>query len=390
MPAPSPAVLDWLTRLVALDTTSRDSNLPLVELVAEHARSLGLEPRLFPTEDGTKANLVVTVPAADGSTDGGIMLSGHSDVVPVDGQAWSSDPFTLVERDGKVFGRGTADMKGFDAVVVAALGTLAATPLREPVHLALSHDEEVGCLGAQPLVDALGSVGLAPRVCFVGEPTSMRMIRGHKSINLVTVTVKGVAAHSSLTADGVNAIEHAASIVRYWRGRSDAWCTEGPFDEAYPLAYSTGSVNLISGGNGVNIIPAECSVTLEFRSIGTPEEDRAEMDALVAFCREVEAAMQAEDPAASVEVGTPTMTAGLDTPADDPAVLLGQELGLAVQHDKVTYGTEAGIYANAGISTVVCGPGDIAQAHKPDEFIDLAQLAECEAFIGRLVDHLRA
>lgn len=390
MPAPSPAVLDWLTRLVALDTTSRDSNLPLVELVAEHARSLGLEPRLFPTEDGTKANLLVTVPAADGSTDGGIMLSGHSDVVPVDGQAWSSDPFTLVERDGKVFGRGTADMKGFDAVVVAALGTLAATPLREPVHLALSHDEEVGCLGAQPLVDALGSVGLAPRVCFVGEPTSMRMIRGHKSINLVTVTVKGVAAHSSLTADGVNAIEHAASIVRYWRGRSDAWCTEGPFDEAYPLAYSTGSVNLISGGNGVNIIPAECSVTLEFRSIGTPEEDRAEMDALVAFCREVEAAMQAEDPAASVEVGTPTMTAGLDTPADDPAVLLGQELGLAVQHDKVTYGTEAGIYANAGISTVVCGPGDIAQAHKPDEFIDLAQLAECEAFIGRLVDHLRA
>lgn len=390
MERPSPTVLDWLGRLIALDTTSRDSNLPLVEVVAEHARSLGLSPHVFHTSDGQKANLVITVPDAAGSVEGGIMLSGHSDVVPVDGQAWTSDPFTLTERDGKVFGRGTADMKGFDAVIVAALEALIEKPLREPVHVALSYDEEVGCIGARPLVDGLRSVGITPRVCFVGEPTSMRMIRGHKSINLVTVTVKGIAAHSSLTAEGVNAIEHAASIVRYWRGRSDAWRTGGPFDEAYPIAYSTGSVNLISGGNGVNIIPAECSVTVEFRSIGTPEEDRAEMDALVAFCREVEAVMRAENPAASVEVGEPTMTAGLDTPADAPAVALGQELGLAVQEDKVTYGTEAGIYANAGISTVVVGPGDIAQAHKPDEFIALAQLAECEAFIGRLIDHLRA
>lgn len=390
MTRPSPDVLDWLGRLIAIDTTSRDSNLPLVELVAEHARTLGLEPHLFPNPDGTKANLVVTVPDATGSTDGGIMLSGHSDVVPVDGQAWTSDPFGLVERDGKVFGRGTADMKGFDAVIVAALEHLVEQPLREPVHLALSYDEEVGCLGAQPLVDSLRSVGITPRVCFVGEPTSMRMIRGHKSINLVTVTVHGVAAHSSLTADGVNAIEHVASIVRYWRERSDAWRMTGPFDEAYPIAYSTGSVNLINGGNGVNIIPARCEVTLEFRSIGTPEEDRAEMDALVAFCREVEAAMRAEHPDAWVEVGEPTMTAGLDTPADAPAVALGQELGLAVQRDKVTYGTEAGIYSNAGISTVVVGPGDIAQAHKPDEFISLEQLAACESFIGRLIDHLRA
>ncbi|MDO5533647.1 MAG: acetylornithine deacetylase [Propionibacteriaceae bacterium] len=390
MTSPSPAVLEWLERLIALDTTSRDSNLPLIDLVAEHARSLGLSPHVFPNDEGTKANLVITVPAADGATDGGVMLSGHSDVVPVDGQAWASDPFTLTERDGRLYGRGTADMKGFDAVVVAALGELVAAPLREPVHVALSYDEEVGCIGAQPLVDGLRSVGLAPRVCFVGEPTSMRMIRGHKSINLVTIRFHGLAAHSSLTAQGVNAIEHAASVVRYWRERADAWRTEGPFDEAYPITYTTGSVNQIAGGNGVNIIPAECSVTLEFRSIGTAADDQAEIDALIAFCTEVEQAMQAEDAAARVEVDVRAQTPGLDTPVDGEAVALGEALGLLAQDDKVTYGTEAGIYANAGISTVVVGPGDIAQAHKPDEFIEVEQLAQCEAFIGRLIAHLRA
>ena len=223
----------------------------------------------------------------------------------------------------------------------------------------------------------------------------MRMIRGHKSINLVRITLRGIAAHSSLTSSGVNAIEHAASVVRYWRGRADTWRTQGPFDEAYPIAHTTGSVNLIEGGNGSNIIPAECSVTLEFRSIGTAAEDQAEIDALISFCAEVEARMHAEAAgvdggAASVEVEVLAQTTGLDTPADAPAVALGRELGLAVQDDKVTYGTEAGIYAHAGISTVVVGPGDIAQAHKPDEFIELTQLAECEAFIGRLVAHLRA
>ena len=389
MTSPSPGVLDWLARLIALDTTSRDSNLPLVDLVAEHARSLGLDPHVFPNEDGTKANLVVTVPDADGKTAGGVMLSWHSDVVPVDGQAWASNPFTLTERDGLLYGRGTADMKGFNAIIVDALAELVAQPLREPVHIALSHDEEVGCIGAQPLVDGMRSVGLAPRVCFVGEPTSMRMIRGHKSINLVTITLHGLAAHSSLTAQGVNAIEHAASVVRYWRERADAWRTTGPFDEAYPIAHTTGSVNQIAGGNGVNIIPAECSVTLEFRSIGTAADDQAEIDALVAYCREIERAMRAEDASASVEIDVRAQTPGLDTPTDSDAVRLGEHLGLEVQDHKVTYGTEAGIYANAGISTVVVGPGDIAQAHKPDEFIDPDQLAQCEAFIGRLIDHVR-
>ncbi len=389
MRRPSAAVLDWLERLVAFDTTSRGSNLALIDAIAEDARALGLPVHVFPTVEGDKANLVVSVPAASGSVAGGVLLAGHTDCVPVDGQAWSSDPFTLRHRDGLVYGRGTADMKGFLAVILAALPALTAQPLAEPVHLGFTYDEEVGCLGAQPFVAALDGVGIRPRVAFVGEPTSMRMIRGHKSINLVHVDVWGVAAHSSLTRDGVNAIEFAAEIVRFWQQRCATWQAEGPFDEAYPIAHTTGAVTMIEGGTGVNIIPAHCRLTLEFRSIGGTD-DVAVVEELRAFCGEVEARMRAQDSSAGVSVSTSTMTAGLSADADAPAVALGLALGLAASEDKVTYGTEAGIYAAGGMSAVVCGPGDIAQAHKPDEFVSLDQLAAAEAFVGRLVEHLRA
>lgn len=389
MSAPSPQVLTWLEKLIAIDTTSRDSNLPLIELVADHARSLGLDPQVFSNSDGRKANLLITVPDAAGRTDGGIMLSGHSDIVPTDGQVWTTDPYTLTERDGLLYGRGVTDMKGFDAVAVNALAALVAQPLSRPVHVGLSYDEEIGCVGAQPFVDAMKRVGVLPDIVFVGEPTSMRMIRAHKSINLVEVTFHGVPAHSSLTSSGVNAIEYAASLVRYWRDQADHWRTEGPYDDAFPVAYTTGSVNLFNGGNGVNIVPETATVTLEFRSIAATD-DRAVLDAVVAYCRELEEQMRAEHAEASVEVAIVCETTGLDTDEDAPAVKLGQELGLDVQPDKVTYGTEAGIYADGGMSAVVCGPGDIAQAHKPDEFVDPDQLAQCEAFVTRLVEHVRA
>lgn len=388
MTSPAPATLDWLARLVAFDTTSRRSNLPLQDAVAAHLRGLGLTPHLFPTPDGRKANLVVTIPDADGGTAGGIMLSGHTDVVPTDGQPWTSDPYVLTERDGRLHGRGTADMKGFLACVLAAVPAMLARPLTVPIHVALSHDEEVGCLGAAPMVAAVTDLGLAPEIVFVGEPTSMRMIRGHKSINVLRVDVRGVAAHSSLTDQGVNAIEHAALIVRHWRERCDRWRAEGPFDAAYPIPHSTGSVTLITGGNGVNIIPAEASVTLEFRAIAA-DDDAAEIAALRAHCAQVERAMRAEHPDASVTLVVESATVGLETPPDAAAVRLGELLGLEVRPDKVTYGTEAGVYAAAGMSAVVCGPGDIAQAHKPDEFIAPEQLARCEAFLARLVEHLR-
>jgi len=388
MDTPTPQTRAWLARLVAHDTTSRKPNLPLVEDVAARARELGLAPRLFPAGDGAKGNLVLTVPDAAGGVRGGVLLSGHTDCVPVDGQAWASDPFTLTERDGRLYGRGTADMKGFIACCLAALPDLLAAPLAEPVHLGLSYDEEVGCLGAPALVAGLHAAGLSPRLGFVGEPTGMRMIRGHKSINVAHITLTGVAAHSSLTQRGVNAIEYGAEIVRYWRGVADRWRAEGPFDEAYPLPHASASVNLIDGGNAVNTVPERCRIALEFRAL-PGMDDAAELAALEEFCRGVERRMRAENAAASVEVAVTAQTVGLDIAPDAEVVRLGESLGLEPLDDKVTYGTEAGVFTDGGIPCVVCGPGDIADAHRADESVELAQLAACEAFLRRLVEHLR-
>nr|NLI50919.1 acetylornithine deacetylase [Propionibacterium sp.] len=388
MQTPTQQTLDWLARLVAHDTTSREPNLPLLEEIAAHARALGLMPLLLPAGGGGKGNLVVTVPDAAGGVRGGVLLSGHTDCVPVDGQAWASDPFTVTERDGRLYGRGTADMKGFVACCLAALPALLAEPLAEPVHLGLSHDEEVGCLGAPALAAALHAAGRSPRLGFVGEPTGMRMIRGHKSINVAHITLTGVAAHSSLTDRGVNAIEYGAEIVRYWRGVADRWRAEGPFDDAYPVPYASASVNLIDGGNAVNTVPERCRIALEFRAL-PGMDDAAHLAALVGFCRDVERRMRAENPAAAVTVEVTAQTVGLDIAPDAEVVRLGAALGLEPLADKVTYGTEAGVFTDAGIPCVVCGPGDIADAHRADESVELAQLAACEAFLGRLIGHLR-
>ncbi|MFV0406769.1 MAG: acetylornithine deacetylase [Propioniciclava sp.] len=392
MPDPSPDVRSWLEQLVAFDTTSSQTNLPLVNAVAEHLAALGLEPLILPAPDGSKANLVVTVPDVAGNLRGGVMLSGHTDVVPTEGQPWTSHPYTLTERDRRWYGRGTTDMKGFNAVMLAAVPSMMAGRLREPIHLAFSYDEEVGCLGAVPLVEALREADRLPAMCFVGEPTSMRMIRGHKSISVITVTVTGRAAHSSLTDAGVNAIEHAGAIVGYWEHRAAQWRNQGPFDPDYPIAHTTGAVTTITGGNGVNIIPASCRLTLEFRTIGATDV-ATEIDALRGHCARVQEAMRTEAGADPEEVGVEVVvdaqTPGLETPVDGLVVERGVALGLTVSDEKVTYGTEAGIFAAAGISTVVCGPGDIARAHTADEYIEPAELAHCEQIIGRLVESAR-
>lgn len=388
MSRPTEQTLDWLTRLVAFDTTSRESNLPLIDPVARVAETLGLQARVFPTPDGRKANLVITKPDVNGGIAGGVFLSGHTDCVPVDGQVWASDPFVVTERDGRLYGRGTADMKGFIACCLAALPAIAEASLSEPIHIGLSYDEEVGCLGAGPFARSLQQAGLSPRLGFVGEPSMMRMIRGHKSINLVHITLTGIAAHSSLTDRGVNAIEYAAEIVRYWREQADAWRQDGPFDDAYPVPYTTASVNRIDGGNAVNTVPASCVVTLEFRAL--PGVDDAQVLAeLGEFCAGVNKRMQAENPAAGVAIDVAASTVGLDLPEDAAPVAFGESLGLDATPDKVTYGTEAGVFTANGIPCVVCGPGDIADAHRADESVALDQLAACEEFLADLLDSLR-
>jgi acetylornithine deacetylase len=384
--------LEWTTHLVGLDTTSRDSNLELIEVVEAELKRFGIGSTRLPNADGSKANLVATLPAHDGSTYGGIVLSGHTDVVPVDGQEWSSDPFAPEVRDGRLYGRGTADMKSFIGVVLALLPRYAAAQLSEPVHLALSYDEEVGCLGAVDLAEhfrarAEAEGAALPRACIVGEPTSMRVIGAHKSINLVDLVFHGRAAHSSLTPQGVNAVEYAARAITFIRGIADQRRAEGPFDEAYVVPHTTASVNVVHGGIAGNTVADRCHVQFEFRTLGA--DDPAEVLARIeSHVRELEREMQAEDPSARVEMTPVALVPGLDTPADSPAVALATELGGIPSADKVTYGTEAGLFDAVGIPTVVCGPGDIAQAHSPDEFVELAQVEACEQFLTQLLSQL--
>src|SRR5664280_2628772 len=313
---------DWITRLVSLDTTSRGSNLELIDVVSKELRRHDLTPTILANDDGTKANLVVTIPAHDGRIDGGIALSGHTDVVPVDDQDWDTDPFTAQIRDGRLYGRGTCDMKSFIGVVLATLPDLARVPLSQPVHIVLSHDEEVGCLGAAGMVQDLAGLGVWPTICIVGEPTGMRVISGHKSINLLELTVHGVAFHSSLTPQGVNAIEYASRAIGFISSLADEFRQQGPYDEAYDVPYTTASVNLVDGGTAGNIVADRCRAQFEFRSIGAVDPTRLRAR-IQAYCDELQESMRQESTQARVELTTLAMVPGLDTHAASPAIQLG-------------------------------------------------------------------
>lgn len=382
-----PASLAWIERLVRLDTTSRNSNLELIDLVADEMGRLSLAPERLPSADGTKANLLLTLPSADGSVDGGVVLSGHTDVVPVDGQSWHSDPFRPELRQDRLYGRGTADMKGYLGVIMHLLPELAGARLTRPLHLAFSYDEEVGCLGGAQLAETLGDRSVPPDVCFVGEPSSMRVIAAHKSSNMVELVFRGRSAHSSLTPEGVNAIEYAAQAIRFIRELADGRRVNGPFDEAYRVPFTTAGVNQVSGGIASNTVPELCRFVVEFRTVGT--DDPAEIiDEIRACAAELEAQMRAEHVEAAVEVEVVAQVPSLESSPDGAAYRMAVELGGTPSGDKVTYGTEAGQFALAGIDAVVCGPGDIAQAHAADEYVELDQIVACERFVGRLLDHL--
>lgn len=386
----SHATLDWITRLVSIDTTSEKSNLELIDLVASHARDLGLDPQVRPApEKESKANLVVTVPDHNGGSAGGVVISGHTDVVPTSGQRWTSDPFAPQVRDGALFGRGTCDMKGYLGAAVAALPAFLGANLSEPVHLALSYDEEIGCGGGRQMVKDLADLRLSPRLCIVGEPTSMRVVAAHKSMTVIRIILTGVAAHSSLTPSGVNAIEYGARLVTYARERAQSWREHGPFDPLYDVAHTTCSVNTISGGIAQNTVPDHCEIVLEFRAIAADSAAQIIAD-LRRAAREVEADMKAENSRAHVTLEVLSDVPGLDSDPNGPAHRFALAALRTVAQDpiKVTYGTEAGLFAASGIDTIVCGPGDIAQAHTADEYIELEQIDACERFFAAIIDDL--
>ncbi|MFD2236909.1 acetylornithine deacetylase [Aureimonas populi] len=382
----SPTSTQMLARLVAFDTTSRNSNLPLIDFVAGTLEAQGVACRRVFDETGLKANLWATIGPSD---EPGIVLSGHTDVVPVDGQAWTSDPFTLTERDGRLYGRGACDMKGFLACALAAVPRMRAAGLRRPIHLAFSYDEEVGCLGVVPLLEALRADGVRPAFCVVGEPTSMQVVTGHKAKRSMRVTARGRACHSSLAPQGVNAVDYAALVVVRMREIARRLATCGGRDEAYDIPFTTAHTGTIAGGTALNIVPDECVLQCEFRVLPFEDAD-ALVEELAAYVAELNAEMGAHAPEAGIELEVYAGFPGLETPPDAEVARLARSFSRTNGHSKVAYGTEAGrFHEMLGTQTIVCGPGSITQAHKADEFIAIEQIAACDAFLERLIDWAR-
>ncbi len=375
--------VDLLATLVGFRTISACSNLDLVAFVEEHARACGAAVERVTDATGEKAALWITIGPADRP---GYVLSGHSDVVPVEGQDWTSDPFRLTEIDGRLYGRGTSDMKGFLAVCLALLPEMAAAPLTRPLHLAISYDEEIGCLGVRPLIAHLRATGIAPLGCFVGEPTGMAVVTGHKGKYGAKVTFRGRACHSALAPTGVNAIEYAARFIDKVRLTAEGLARDGARDDLYDVPHTTGLTALVQGGTASNIVPDRCTVGFEFRAIAA-DDPRSLAEAVLAYARDVLVPeMQARDPASGLTVEPVIDYPGLDIAPDAPLVTLAKRLAGRNAHAKVSYGTEAGLFQSLGdIPSVVIGPGDIARAHKADEYVETAELAECAGFVRRLI-----
>ena len=385
MVRPSPACIEMIEKLISFDTTSRDSNLALIAWVQGYLKDHGVESELVHDETGKKANLYATLGPAGKP---GICLSGHTDVVPIDGQEWHSNPFEVIEKDGKLYGRGACDMKSFVAVSLAYVPEFLKRGVETPIHLAFSYDEEVGCLGVRRLIDKLSTHPSRPALCIVGEPTGMKVVRAHKGKLSFRCHVRGFEAHSSLAPHGVNAVEMSALVIVRLRAMADEKRENGPFDRDFDVPYTTVHTGVVRGGTQLNIVPKDCQFDFEFRHL--PADDPKEMFAVIKRYAEdeLQPAMRAIAPDAGFTWNQLSMTPGLDSAEDDEAVELAKNLTGANATSKVAFGTEAGLFQKAGIPTVICGPGSIDQAHKPNEFVSLDQVALCEAMMRRLVDRV--
>jgi acetylornithine deacetylase len=379
------ASIKMIERLVGFDTTSRLSNLALIEWVEAYLAEHGVKSRLTFDDERKKANLFATLGPPDKP---GLVLSGHTDVVPVDGQEWDSDPFQLVERDGKLYGRGTSDMKSFLAVVLTAVPELVRRGLDTPIHLALSYDEEVGCIGVRRLLADLAAEGLKPQSCIVGEPTEMKVITGHKGKLSVRCRVRGLECHSALAPQGVNAVEAAAETVAFLKRMARERRRDGPFNRLFDPAYTTIHTGVIHGGTALNIVPRDCAFDFEFRYI--PGDDpHALLGTVKQFCAtELEPEMHAVAHGTGFHFDAIGGFSGLDIEDDSEIATFAKSLSGANDTGKVSFGTEAGLFQHSGIPTVICGPGSIEQAHKPNEYVALEQIALCERFMRRLMDRV--
>ncbi|MBU4433948.1 MAG: acetylornithine deacetylase [Alphaproteobacteria bacterium] len=377
--------IDVLAKLVAFDTTSRLSNLALIEWVEAYLSDLGVTSRRVPNSDGTKSNLLASIGPA---VEGGVVLSGHTDVVPVDGQPWSTDPFVLTQKDGRLYGRGTCDMKGFLALALAAAPDLAAATLSRPVHLAFSYDEEVGCLGAPDMIAVIARDLPRPALVVVGEPTDMVAVSGHKGIASFRVTVSGREAHSSLTHLGVSANMAAIKLMAGLVELSETLAREA--DPASPFTPKGASLTIgqVHGGTAVNILARECVFIFDLR---TPPgmDPMAILAEFFAKATAMDGELKARAPEAGVKVERRSLTPAFAPEVDGVAEAFARRMaGDNGPARVVPYAAEAGQFQGAGFSTVICGPGSIDQAHQPDEFVEISQMQRGAAFMARLVEEL--
>ena len=376
-----------MERLIAFPTVSRDSNLDLIDFVETYLSDHGIAATRVPDETGTKAALYAHVGPEEA---GGGVLSGHTDVVPVDGQAWDTDPFTVTERDGKLYGRGTCDMKGFDALAIWAMVEAKTRGVTRPLQLALSYDEEVGCTGAPPMIDAMVASGMPRADCaIIGEPSMMSVVTGHKGGLGFDVHMRGFEVHSSLIHEGVSAVMFGAKLIDWCNEMNAANAAKAPsdMDAGFVPPYTTLHVGTVSGGTAHNITAKDCNFVLTFRVVpGESMQDWA--DAFEAKVAEIAAEMRAIHPDTGIDYARKFDVPGLKPEASGRAEELVRQLTGDNGVHVVSYGTEAGQFQERGYSSVICGPGDIAQAHQPNEFITLAQFREGEAFMERLLKTL--
>jgi len=384
MTVPYPETLALLERLIAFPTVSVASNLALVDFVESHLQGAGFTTHRLPSPDGPKAGLVARL--GDGM--GGVMLSAHSDVVPAEGQVWTRPPFALTREGDRLYGRGTTDMKGFLASMLALAERAAREGVQRPLMLAMSYDEEVGCTGIRDMLPGIRALGWQPDLCVVGEPTGMRPAIGHKGKAALLAICRGSAGHSSLAPRFVNALHLAAEFIAALRNIQQDYALSAHQDPAYDIPYSTVHAGRMQGGTALNIVPDQAHIEFEIRHL--PADSLSEFETrLRNEAARILAPFRAQDPAAQIEIAVTNTYPGLAIASDHPAVTRVARLCTNAQPIKVAYGTEAGYFEQLGIPTVVCGPGDMnAQGHKPDEFLAMQQLAQCDGMMDRLLAEL--
>jgi acetylornithine deacetylase len=377
--------LDLLETLVGFPTVSLSSNRDLIAFVTQTLASVGVEAMTVEGPHAGSLNLYATIGPIGR---GGVLLSGHTDVVPVAGQAWATDPFRLARRGERLYGRGTADMKGFIACALRAAVLAAGRDLKTPLHLAFSCDEEIGCVGVRPLLRRLAEGPVRPLACIVGEPTSMRLATGHKGKIAMKAVCIGRAGHSALAPQLLNAIGMASDLIQAMDGLQGEAERSGARDEAYETPFATLHVGRIRGGEALNIVPSHCELELEIRS-ADPDEAEGLLAAVRAAAAAIAQDRRARFPEADIAIAVTNAYPGLDAPEDDAAAALVRRLIGANETLKVAFGTEGGLYrAELGVPTVICGPGSMDQGHKPDEYVTVEQMRRCDRMMDALLDHL--